>query len=244
MLDQQQRPSLLPSLLSATSRASTAIALAPKLAVSISMDVPTWTARWFRVLVMMVIATSLAGGPAAEASPHGGCSVRTYADSCVDACCVWCPASNATTIANITTAPGLEVTAAPRGSCHDRGEAPCGAAGVSRPSWECYVELGVALGILASVLASGAGLCYARRWWVRRRAARLSAAATTSARFRAGSRSSERSVTMVDIPYAELEGGRLAYYASPYALAGNVEHELDDDSNKTDHARMGKCQTQ
>ncbi|AVK77325.1 hypothetical protein pmac_cds_637 [Pandoravirus macleodensis] len=204
------------------------------------MDVSAWTTRWCRVLVLSVIAGMLIGGPPAEASPHSGCSVRAYADSCVDACCVWCPASNATTTTNITGL-GMEMTAAAatsHGSCHDRSQAPCGAAGVSRPSWECYVELGVALGILAGVLASGAGLCYARRWWVRRRAARLGGAVVTSARSR------ERSVTMVDIPYAELEGGRLAYYASPYALAGNVEHALDDDGDKTDHARMGKCQTQ
>nr|UDO47912.1 hypothetical protein [Pandoravirus massiliensis] len=204
------------------------------------VDVSAWTARWFRVLTLSVIAAALIGRAAAEAPPHGGCSVRTFSDSCVDACCVWCPASPA----NATAADQGKGETAPLGSCHDRGEAPCGAAGISRPALECYVELGVALAILAGVLASGAGLCYARRWWVRRRAARLAAAtARPSARSRS---SSERAVTMVDIPYAELEGGRLAYYASPYALVGDVERAptSDEDGDKVDRYRAGKCQTQ
>lgn len=201
------------------------------------------------VITLLLVTIILVSRVVADASPHSGCGVRAYADSCIDACCVWCPAptDNATTtaIGATTDEPrgeGQHVAAAPRGSCHDRGQAPCGAAGVSRPAIECYIELGVALAILAGVLGSGAALCYARRWWVRRRAARLNAAA----RPRIGSRSGERALTMVDIPYAELEGGRLAYYASPYALAGDVERTPapDEDADKTDRARTGGCQMQ
>ncbi|WBR14774.1 hypothetical protein pkur_cds_600 [Pandoravirus kuranda] len=209
------------------------------------------TQRFFMMAALLVAIIMVSTGAATDASPHSGCGVRTYADSCIDACCVWCPASidNATTTITTTAAVSdlsgetRQVTTAPRGSCHDRDQAPCGAAGVSRPAIECYVELGVALAILAGVLGSGAGLCYARRWWVRRRAARLNAVAAQS---RLKSRSGERALTMVDIPYAELEGGRLAYYASPYALAGDVERvpAQDQDADKTDRARTGVCQTQ
>ncbi|AJF97303.1 hypothetical protein TW95_gp0569 [Pandoravirus inopinatum] len=52
-----------------------------------------------RVLVLWAVAVGLFVIVAsAEAPPRTGCGARAYADSCVDACCAWCPA----TAANVT----------------------------------------------------------------------------------------------------------------------------------------------
>lgn len=188
--------------------------------------------------LFVIVAVAMAAG---EAPPKSGCGARAYADSCVDACCAWCPAgaaSNASVIvsASIDNADNGTLMATPgfyaandpaaataKGSCHERGRAPCGPNAIMRPASECYIELAVSIGSVFGVIALAMAACYARRRWMRRRAARAQLArgrASTGARARPRS----RTLTMVDVPYAQSADGALIYYASPYALAGDVEH--------------------
>ncbi|AJF97304.1 hypothetical protein TW95_gp0570 [Pandoravirus inopinatum] len=65
--------------------------------------------------------------------------------------------------------------------------------------------------------------CYARRRWMRRRAARTQATRQRQKSGRAHS-SHHKTLTMVDIPYAQSADGTVVYYASPYAVARDVEY--------------------
>lgn len=200
-----------------------------------------------RVLVLWAVAVGLFVIVAsAEAPPRTGCGARAYADSCVDACCAWCPATaaNVTVIALARSVPsnnnnnnsddnkgGHEIfvgangstAATAKGSCHERGRAPCGPNAIVRPASECYIELVVSIGSVFGVIALAMAACYARRRWMRRRAARTQATRQRQKSGRAHS-SHHKTLTMVDIPYAQSADGTVVYYASPYAVARDVEY--------------------
>ncbi|AVK75226.1 hypothetical protein pqer_cds_804 [Pandoravirus quercus] len=206
-----------------------------------------------RVLVLWAVAIGLFVIVAsAEAPPRTGCGARAYADSCVDACCAWCPATaaNMSVIAlarsvhgnsnddsddsgngNSNDKNGGEIfvgangsaAATAKGSCHERGRAPCGPNAIMRPASECYIELVVSIGSVFGVIALAMAACYARRRWMRRRAARAKVARQRPKNGRMHS-SHHRTLTMIDIPYAQSADGTLVYYASPYAVARDVEY--------------------
>ncbi|AGO82890.1 hypothetical protein pdul_cds_724 [Pandoravirus dulcis] len=205
--------------------------------------------------LFVIVAVAMA---AAEAPPRSGCGARAYADSCVDACCAWCPAAaaNASVITPASAvdandgapAPTADPSAADgstaataKGSCHERGRAPCGPNAIMRPASECYIELAVSVGSVFGVIALAMAACYARRRWVRRRAKHDPGRPSRGGRARPHS----RTLTMIDIPYAQSADGALIYYASPYALAGDVERAVplidsSDDESESD-ARCSSC---
>nr|UMO78515.1 hypothetical protein [Pandoravirus belohorizontensis] len=214
--------------------------------------------------LFVIVAVAMA---AAEAPPRSGCGARAYADSCVDACCAWCPASNPVNASVIASAPiddsddGTHVltvgpsaandpaAATAKGSCHERGHVPCGTNAIMRPASECYIELAVSIGSVFGVIALAMAACYARRRWMRRRAAHAQLArgrASSGVRVRPRS----RTLSMVDIPHAQSADGALIYYASPYALAGDVERAVplidrgdgsSDDDERESGARCASC---
>lgn len=216
--------------------------------------------------LFVIVAVAMA---AAEAPPRSGCGARAYADSCVDACCAWCPAgaaANASAIASASlvnadsNAPmpaagssgaNGSTAATAKGSCHERGRVPCGPDAIMRPASECYIELAVSIGSVFGVIALAMAACYGRRRWMRRRAARAQLArGRPSGGGHARPRS--RTLSMVDIPYAQSVDGALVYYASPYALAGDVERAVplidrgdgssdDDDDESESRVRCSSC---
>ncbi|AGO84951.1 hypothetical protein psal_cds_877 [Pandoravirus salinus] len=215
-----------------------------------------------RVLVSWAVAVGLCViAAAAEAPPRSGCGARAYADSCVDACCAWCPAiaANASAISPVAYVRSSNnerndgdssaedehghedsikangsAAATAKGSCHERGHAPCGSDAIMRPASECYIELAVSVGSVFAVVAIAMAACYARRRWMRRRTARAKANRRPTKGDKARP-SHQKTLSMVDIPHAQSVDGTLVYYASPYAVARDVEYAAVSVDDGSDH---------
>jgi hypothetical protein len=190
--------------------------------------------RTLPIALTLAALVALAVRPTYGAPPHMGCGARVYADSCLDACCSWCPAAAlapTTDTANGHSADQIlgqeegrssaqesDAAARAKGSCHDRGRAPCGHSAITRPASECYIELAIALSSVVGVIALAALACYARHRCTSRRAV-----ANRQTKSPLTPSTDRQQHPLIGIPYAQSTDGTLTYYASPYALAGDVE---------------------